>query len=319
MDNKQLSKKDYFLSKYHQIIPNNFHIHWSPTPFVTIYLGRAAFSFKPHGELKETPLKKWSFEFEETAPEFIKAKIIENSKTDAGHVTPSLGIPSVRFLPYEDIYEQLFFRICPPGDDDALGMKNFYNHVFSRIEDPQVKKLVLETIKEWSQPGYCLSKHCQYILKEIEEKEGKDSKDSTSPSPLFVQEILEEVKKEEGKEEKLEINFSKELSLYTSEIQQMFLKTFYSLLERNNLSVTSFTVGLPDQRIRTQVNWKADKTGNIIEGSEKVITDPYSPSFAEKCIQAIREGSPYPFPPKVLIDTSPDKQVEVLLRFGFRV
>lgn len=167
MDSKTLSKKEYFLSKYHQVIPHSFHMYWSPKPFPKLYLGKASFSFKAYGEPKEKTLRNWTFEFEETAPEFIKQQMIENSKD--GRIDPETK--DVQLTAFKDIYEVLFHYICPPHDDDDLGMKNFYAHVYSRIEEPEVKKLVLDTIKEWSQPGYCLSRHCQYILKEIEEKE----------------------------------------------------------------------------------------------------------------------------------------------------
>lgn len=167
MDSKTLSKKEYFLSKYHQIIPHDFHMYWNLGLFPKLYLGKASFFFKAHDEPKEKPIWNWTFEFEETVPAFLKEAIIELSKTN----TPSPKPKDVEFISYEDIYDYLFFRICPPHDDDDLGMKNFYKDVYSKIEDPEVKELVLDIIREWSQPGYCLSKHCQYILKEIEEKE----------------------------------------------------------------------------------------------------------------------------------------------------
>ena len=167
MGNKMLLKKEYFLSKNHQVIPHDFLIYWSPTPFNKIFLGKASFSFNDGSGSKELPLRKWSFVFENTAPDFIKEQLISNSKS--GCIDPEPA--NVRLESVEDLYDMLFRRICPPHDDDDLGMKNFYNHVYSRIEDPDLKKLVLETLKEWSQPGYCLQRHCLYILKEIDEKE----------------------------------------------------------------------------------------------------------------------------------------------------
>lgn len=171
MVNRELPKREYFLAKNHQVIPHNFHMYWSPKPFPRLYLGKASYSFKDRDDPREAPLKNWSFEFEETVPDFVKHMIINSSKTEKGNVNPRLETVDVEFVNYLDLYDYLAFRICPPHDDDDLGMKNFYQQDYLKIEDPEVKKLVLGIINEWSQPGYCLSKHCQYILKEIEEKE----------------------------------------------------------------------------------------------------------------------------------------------------
>ena len=57
---------------------------------------------------------------------------------------------------------------------------------------------------------------------------------------------------------------------------------------------------------------------NIIEGSEIVTTDPKSPAFEKKCLQAIREGSPYPQPPKEVLDIIPERQIDILIRLNFR-
>ena len=166
----------YYLTSNLEKFPHCFHIYWSPVKSLKIYLGRCWYCVGKPREKNQygqwMARRDWFFEFEESAPHFIRERIIQNSEMPGGNANPSLDIENVELDSYLDLYELLSLYIKPPHDEGE-GMKNFYKNFYALVREPDLKKLIKNTITEWSKAEYYISKECQYILKEIEEKEGK--------------------------------------------------------------------------------------------------------------------------------------------------
>ena len=135
-----------------------FILYWTAKSVGEIYIGHGYYEFKD-------TKKVWTINFVETTPKEIvdKVKKIYLEQTEIN--SSDFIVSSLRN--YERV---LYNRIFEPHDEVESCLK-FPDQCYKKIEDPLLKKLVKEKIKEWANSkeyfGESLTKK---LLKELDEK-----------------------------------------------------------------------------------------------------------------------------------------------------
>lgn len=146
------------MSRPEHMEKTEFNLYWSVKPFNKIYIGSGSYIFRD-------TKKVWTINFTEGTPKEIVDRV---NKIFIQQTEPD----SLDFLvsTLENFERTLYNQIFELHDEWASCLK-FPEQCYKKIEDPLLKKLVKEKIKEWANSKEYLGENLtKKLLKELDEK-----------------------------------------------------------------------------------------------------------------------------------------------------